>query len=33
MTRRLNGGANGLPQREDYHAVARAVLGLSDLAA
>lgn len=31
MTRRLNGGANGLAAREDYHAVARAVLGLPDL--
>lgn len=33
MCRRLNGGPNGLPQREDYHAVARAVLGLPDVKA
>lgn len=32
ITRRLNGGANGLPQREAYHAVARAVLGCRELA-
>lgn len=31
MTRRLNGGANGLPQREAYHMAAREVLGLSAL--
>lgn len=31
MTRRLNGGANGLPQREAYHMAAREALGLSAL--
>jgi putative chitinase len=31
ITRRLNGGANGLPQREAYHAAARQVLGLAPL--
>lgn len=31
ITRRINGGVNSLPQREAYHAVARAVLGLREL--
>lgn len=31
MTRRLNGGANGLPQREAYHLAAREALGLPAL--
>lgn len=28
LTRRINGGYNGLPEREAYHRTARAVLGL-----
>lgn len=31
MTRKLNGGANGLPQREAYHLAAREALGLKPL--
>lgn len=31
LTRRLNGGANGLPQREAYHETARRALGLGPL--
>jgi putative chitinase len=31
ITRLLNGGANGLPAREAYHADARAALGLAPL--
>lgn len=33
ITRRINGGRAGEEQREAYHAVARAVLGLRDLTA
>ena len=31
MTRKINGGANSLPSREHYHAVARQALGLGPL--